>query len=191
VAVVLSHWPRLALPAFVLVAPVVPLGFDPFPRHFGLYWLFRSPFMWWGYFLLGWLAAHHAEAITAGSARRLRRVGGAAALVFGAIAAVCLVPGSWRGLVWEPIVVANYAFVVGAFLLGRGRAPSVLVRWLSDASYPIYLYHFFFTSAVRDGLAHWGAFAGPAAFVAGLVGSVGVVVGGRRLLGPWARTLLG
>jgi surface polysaccharide O-acyltransferase-like enzyme len=190
-AAALSRTPGAALPLFVLVAPVVPLGLDPLPRVFGLFWLFRSPFMWWGYFLLGWLAADRSARLAAVPAQTRHAVGLVAAGVFLAIAMVCLLPGSWRGLFWPPIVTANYAFLVTLFLLGAGVAPHPVLRWLSDASYPLYLYHFFFTSAVRGDLVQLGALAEPAAFIAGIVGSLGVVVLGRRLLGPWARLALG
>jgi peptidoglycan/LPS O-acetylase OafA/YrhL len=147
--------------------------------------------MWWGYFLLGWLAAEHASALATVPARMRRGVGLAAAAVFVVIATVCLLPGSWRGQVWLPVVAANYAFLVSAFLLGRDVRPHRLLRWLSDASYPLYLYHFFFTSAVRSDLMRLGPLAEPAAFAAGVLGSLGVVVLGRRLLGRWARVALG
>jgi len=190
-AALLSRLPRAALPLFVLVAPVVPCGLDPFPRHFGLFWLFRSPFMWWGYFLLGWLAAGGEARLESVGATTRRRVGVGAAALFAAITAVCFLPGSWRGLVWPPIVVANYAFLVSVFLLAHDVRARPLPRWLSDASYPIYLYHFFFTSAVRGDLVQLGTLAEPAAFVAGMAGSLGVVVLGRRLLGRCARLVLG
>lgn len=188
---ILSRWPRLALPLFVLVAPVVPCGLDPFPRHLGLFWLFRSPFMWWGYFLLGWLAAERESALATVPVHTRRGVGLVAAAVFVVIATVCLVPGSWRGQVWLPVVTANYAFLVSVFLLAHAAPPHRLLRWLSDASYPLYLYHFFFTSAVRSDLMRLGPLAEPAAFVAGILGSLGIVVLGRRLLGRWARLALG
>jgi surface polysaccharide O-acyltransferase-like enzyme len=190
-AAILSRFPRAALPLFVLVAPVVPCGLDPLPRHLGLFFLFRSPFMWWGYFLLGWLAAEHHAALAAVPAATRRRVGLAAAALFAAIAAICLLPGSWRGQVWLPVVTANYAFLVSLFLLAYDARPHPLVRWLSDASYPLYLYHFFFTSAVRGDLVHLGGLAEPAAFAAGVLGSLGIVVLGRRILGRWARVALG
>jgi peptidoglycan/LPS O-acetylase OafA/YrhL len=190
-AALLSRAPRAALPLFVLIAPVVPLGLDPFPRLFGLLWLFRSPFLWWGYFLLGWLAAGAEPRLarTAPSTRRGVAIG--AALLFAAIAAVCFLPGSWRGLVWPPIVAANYAFLVSAFLFLHDVPHRPLARWLSDASYPIYLYHFFFTSACRGDLLALGAWSKPAAFAAGVAGSLAVVLLGRRLLGRRARLLLG
>jgi peptidoglycan/LPS O-acetylase OafA/YrhL len=190
-ATLLSRAPRAALPLFVLIAPVVPLGLDPFPRFLGLFWLFRSPFLWWGYFLLGWLAAS-AEPRTARMPASARDgIATIAALVFVGITAVCFLPGSWRGLVWPPIVAANYAFLVSAFLVFHEVPERPLVRWLSDASYPIYLYHFFFTSAFRGDLVSLGALSKPAAFAAGVLGSVAIVLAGRRLLGRRARLLLG
>jgi peptidoglycan/LPS O-acetylase OafA/YrhL len=190
-AAFLSRMPRAALPLFLLVAPVVPCGLDPLPRHFGLFWLFRSPFMWWGYFLLGWLAGGHEARLRRMPVPMRRRIGLGAATVFVAITAVCFLPGSWRGLVWLPVVVANYALLTSVFLLAHDVPAHPLARWLSDASYPIYLYHFFFTSAVRTDLLQLGAVAEPAAFVAGVVGSLGVVVLGRRVLGRSARLVLG
>ncbi|HWP66551.1 MAG TPA: acyltransferase [Candidatus Limnocylindria bacterium] len=190
-AAALSRAPRAALPLFVLIAPVVPLGVDPFPRHLGLFWIFRSPFMWWGYVLLGWLAADAAPRLARVPAGRRHAAAAVAAALFLAIAAVCWLPGSWRGLVWPPIVAANYAFLVAAFLFVYDAPARPLVRRLADASYPIYLYHFFFTSAVRTDLLRLGELAEPAAFAAGLVGSLGVVVLGRRLLGARARLVLG
>jgi fucose 4-O-acetylase-like acetyltransferase len=190
-AAALSRVPGAALPLFCLIAPVVPAGLDPVPHAFGLFWLFRSPFMWWGYFLLGWLAAAHAPRLAALGATRRRRLGLAAALVFAAVAAVCLLPGSWRSLFWPPLVASSYAAIAAMFLLGFDAAPHPAVRWLADASYPIYLYHFFFTSAVRTDLLRLGALAEPAAFAAGAAGSLAVVVVGRRLLGERARLVLG
>jgi len=189
-AALLSRAPRAALPLFVLIAPVVPLGLDPFPRFLGLFWLFRSPFLWWGYFLLGWLAAGAEPRLARVPASTRRTIALGAALVFAAITAVCFLPGSWRGLVWPPIVAANYAFLVSAFLAFHEVPERPLVRWLSDASYPIYLYHFFFTSACRGDLT-LGALSKPAAFAAGVLGSVAIVLAGRRLLGRRARLLLG
>ena len=190
-AALLSRAPRAALPLFLLIAPVVPLGLDPFPRLWGLLWLFRSPFMWWGYFLLGWLAAGAEPRLARVPATTRQRVAIGAALVFAAILAVCFLPGSWRGLVWPPIVAANYAFLVSAFLVLHDVRERPLARWLSDASYPIYLYHFFFTSACRGDLVSLGAWSKPAAFAAGLLGSLAIVIAGRRLLGRRARLLLG
>ena len=191
-AAALSRAPRAALPLFVVIAPVVPLGLDPFPRlPLGLLWQFRSPFLWWGYFLLGWIAASAEPRLARVAASTREGIAVLAALVFAGIAGVCFLPGSWRGLVWPPIVVANYAFLASAFLFFHDVRERPLVRWLSDASYPIYLYHFFFTSAFRGDLVDLGALGKPAAFVAGLAGSVGIVLVGRRVLGRRARLLLG
>lgn len=190
-AALLSRVPRAALPLFVVIAPVVPLGLDPFPRFLGLLWLFRSPFLWWGYFLLGWLAASAEPRLARMPASARNGIATVAALVFVGITAVCFLPGSWRGLVWPPIVAANYAFLVSAFLFFHDVRERPLARWLSDASYPIYLYHFFFTSAFRGDLVNVGTLAKPTAFAAGIVGSLGIVLLGRRVLGRRARLLLG
>ena len=190
-AALLSRMPGAAAPLFVLIAPVVPAGLDPIPETFGLFWLFRSPFLWWGYFLLGWLVAAGATRIAALPDRNRRRAGLAAAGLFTLIALICLLPGSWRGLYWPPLVAANYAALASLYLLGLDLGPRPVLRWLSDASYPIYLYHFFFTSAVRTDLLRLGPLAEPAAFAAGLGGAVLTVILGRRVLGRWSHRLIG
>ncbi|MBI4517655.1 MAG: hypothetical protein HY699_17760 [Deltaproteobacteria bacterium] len=152
-------------------------------------------------FVVGWFVAQHLPAIRR-LTPRFRRRGGLVLLLVAigvSIAAMWVLPHK-RSNTWVTMEYFHrYGVIFGIFLFAfdwRGRAA---VRWLSEATYPIYLYHFFCISV-------WWTYAvvplyhafhprrvilDSCAFTVGLAGSVAIIVAGRRLLGRHARTLLG
>jgi len=187
----LFRFPRLAWPVWTAFADLGLLNELQFISFHSAWWEFSSPLRWWGYFFAGWLAAVHRDRIDALPDGR-RRAAGLALLLLGATAfatnAAVLPPG-WS----RPAVVLQYpmmyALIVGTMLLAWKAASPAWLRWLSEASYPIYLYHFFpiFLMLRLPG----GLGRDAAAFVIALAAScIGVAVV-RRLCGPRARLLFG
>jgi peptidoglycan/LPS O-acetylase OafA/YrhL len=97
---------------------------------------------------------------------------------------------------WHPggIVRAGYTLsvVVALALLARKDRLPRLIRFLSENSLAIYLYHHMFQLMIASYLTGWH----PAVRIltmglVGLAGAGGLCLGGRRLLGSKARSLLG
>jgi len=194
-AVGLSRRPQLALATFVLFwlsGLLGIMGVEPVNYFFGLFWMMRSPFVWWGYFLAGWVAAQHRETLAGLSAGQRQRVGSVAAGLVAVVAVGCLVPGSWRMLGRPLLYVATYAVIVAVVALGARVGARRAVRFLSEMTYPAYLYHFLFIAAVKHA---WGASLGwamgPVAFACGWAGALAVVRFGRAAFGRHARALFG
>lgn len=178
--------------AFVAVQwPVDALGALRLP----LFWQIRSPLLWWGYFLAGLCLRPHRDELAAWLAPRRPGVplacAAAAALL---LAAVALARDAWvaRTAAW----LAVYAVLAGLFAASCGRETRARgVRFLSDATYFVYLFHLFFVYAAVAALPPPPGRADPAAlalpFTAGLLGPVALVALLRRALGPRARDWLG
>ncbi len=162
------------------------------------FWDARDPLRWWGYFLAGWLLAGRVDTVRAWGVGVRRRVGAA---LFGIVIALCLV-AAWaspegQGPTWMALEYLRlYALVFGVFLLAFDARERAAVRWLSAATYPIYLYHFFFIGVYRELFAVYG-FApllgapGRDEFVLALAGGVLTVWLGRLALGDYAKLLIG
>lgn len=202
----------VALGFFLLSGYLALSGHDPFadlltpPAGRPFYWRFRSPLRWWGYFLSGWTLAAYwpraAPGLPAPAPRQFwcnRNVGwallGVSALTAWALALVSPSrPCAWRG---ASLSIITYSVIAGFVLIRpTGRAPSWAVT-LSQLTYPIYLYHFFFVEAL--GLIFqlvpfampWGL-ASLLKFVAALAGSLGLAQLARAFLGiRLTRILLG
>jgi surface polysaccharide O-acyltransferase-like enzyme len=158
-------------------------------------WLVRNPLRWWGYYLLGWvLGLLHARA-SAWIAERRLALGAAAGLGF-ASAAWALArppaPESLHLVVWLGAHAALALLVV--LSIGRASVPAP-VRALSERTYPIYLFHYFFVLPVLAALPAPAKTFAPgraaAAWVAGLAGALAVTALGRAVLGPRSRLWLG
>jgi len=69
------------------------------------------------------------------------------------------------------------------------------IRFLSEATLPIYLFHLFFVYSVEGWFPHAGSAAEPIVILvlwsAGLVGSLLVIFAGRVLLGRHSRAVIG
>jgi surface polysaccharide O-acyltransferase-like enzyme len=161
-------------------------------------WNLRNPLRWWGYYLAGWFAARHGGRLSEmgkGLRRRLGVVLLVMAVVLLAEAMLAFPEGRTRPwLISEYIRI--YACIFGIFFLAWDYHEVRVMRWLSEATYPIYLYHFFFIAAyvelfLKRGRTPLLGTASCDEFVLALAGSVFAVVLGRRLLGRYARLIIG
>jgi len=119
-------------------------------------------------------------------------VAGLAFAACGGIVAFDLHDPSWRSVPWLGI----WAVLLGLLALSLGQPScSRALRALSDATYPIYLYHVFFVDLVRRVVVPAPGVFDPLAILApwsaGLLGSFGVLWLGRRVLGERSRLWLG
>ncbi|MBI1816107.1 MAG: acyltransferase [Deltaproteobacteria bacterium] len=173
------------------------------------FWNLRNPLRWLGYFVAGcWAAQHVAWIVTV---RRGPRIIASLGLLGTAVVlslALAYPPGtswqSWQS--WQSWIdratleyAVIYASVLGLFLLAMDWPEQPIVRWLSDATYPIYLYHFFFIAGFRYGCRdtlhqQWGLsnrVVDSITFVVGAAGALAVVYLGRRAFGRAARIVIG
>ena len=162
-----------------------------------LTWQIRNPMMWWAYFLIGWSVRLHAEPLSRiVASRRTALAAGctAAALLLTAASALeGRVPGPLvRTAAWLDV----YAILATITLLSRrfSRSPGWL-RFVSDATYAIYLFHLFFVLMAQDLLPlperHADLLRIALAWLAGLGGSLAVVMGARASLGRRSREWVG
>jgi peptidoglycan/LPS O-acetylase OafA/YrhL len=181
----------LAVPVFVLFWVLGVLSYMWIIPFGGLYGQMRNPFRWWGYVFAGWVMAQQVVAVQGLTAVHRRSIGVAALTVAAGIFLyyVAVLPAEWSPAMAALQYVCTYGIVAGVFLLALRSADHAAVRWLSEATYPIYLYHFFIIALVH----RWPAspLRDPLAFVLGCVGSVAFVYGGRKVLGSRARLLIG
>ena len=198
IAVSLSGHPRAlaVLGVGLIVATLlVESGYlmrDDYGRRGLYFWELRNPLRWWGYFFAGWLSRPGCAALL--DLSRSRRVGlGVAALLFPAFTFLYTLRASEgsRGLVPGTLVLLNnYGTILAMLLLGSLAPERRSVRWLSGATYPLYLYHFFVVQLVQEAPLSDLAVI-PVAFVAGLAATSLFVVGTRRALGPLAPAVIG
>ena len=181
----------------LLVQVLIETGIIP-PVNF--FWHLRNPFLWAAYFVLGWWIRLHREAIVSAlTAQRLRWVGFlgalwitlATVLAFGKL----LPQVGVSAMAWLMILTSlGFGFVLAA---EREISPPLMrpLRWLSDASYPIYLFHLFFLTVAAQEIRMASRVFEPeklfALWLCGIVGPMVIVSVGRKLLGPRSRTLLG
>ncbi len=180
----------LLVAQFLLETSVIP------PASF--FWHLRNPFLWAGYFVLGWWLRQHRETIVAGLAsHRARWLTTAAALWLGTIVSFSssLPRFAIDAATWFAILAAlALCFAASA---GRNRPGPLAgsLRWLSDASYPIYLFHIFFIKVAAQQIEIEQRVFEPeklfAIWACGVVGPIAIVWLGRTLLGARSRTLIG
>jgi peptidoglycan/LPS O-acetylase OafA/YrhL len=185
------RFPRLAWPIFGLFW-ILGLLNETRVIWSGDLWLeMRSPIRWWGYFFAGWVAAVQLESLRCLPDARRARIAGAALQLGGLMFAIYLflLPPSWSPTSAAVQYIMIYGVIVGVFLLVWNSPEQPAIRWLSEASYPIYLYHYFLIAMV--GQRPEDPVRDAVAFVFACVGSVVFVVMERKLLGRSARLLLG
>ncbi len=188
--------PRRALPVLCVLCFVAQgllendIGTPPDPL-----WALRNPLRWAAYFLAGWWASLHYEALAAALGRRRLPW----LLGFGIVAAglaALLASGRWPGAAETLSWLEIWAIVSLIFVWTCGRAPAPRpVRALSDATYAIYLFHLFFLLPTQF---FFPAPPGAMALIpilwpwlAGMLGSLAVIVLGRLLLGRRSRDWIG
>lgn len=197
----------LATPLFARLGPrtlvgwtaamvLVQLAFDQgWLAPLSFQWYLRNPLVWCSYFLLGWVArSHWARLSGAIEAVRWRLLAGSILFVT-ALAAIIGVGSTGPG---ERFAVWLLTYAMLPLLLVAASAPReaiASVRWLSDASYAIYLFHLFFVLTLVDALRGAPgelsvlALAGP--WAGGLLGSALLVWIARALLGERSRDVVG
>jgi len=164
-----------------------------------LFWYIRNPLMWWAYFLAGWLLRLGYERAEPWVRARRRPLVALAASALGVCAALLALES--RGVASAEAVrltawVGVWATLALLFVAScGGRAPAPWLRWISDSTYSIYLFHLFFLYPVRELVAaqpgRVEALALIAPFAAGLGGSLLLVATAQRLLGDRSRPILG
>lgn len=189
----LARLPRRALPALALLLAGTQWAVDAaaaWPLPF--YWHLRNPLLWWAYFAAGWLLRlHYARVAEWVDARRVALTSALAVAVVG-LTAVSGLGGPLllvRSAAWLD-VWAILALVV-VVCCGAERAPPAL-RWISDATYAVYLFHLFFLYATQIPFPPGrGAASIVLPWAAGLVGSFLWIGALQRLLGRRSRDLIG
>ncbi len=193
----LARVPRAALTVLLLVLLSVQFLLETrIIPPISLVWQIRNPFLWSGYFMLGWWARLHRSELNSA----IERSGSVWLGVVGlfwlaqAVAAARVSSPTLLGAVtWCCILAALlFGYVFGVVVVGD-RVPEG-VRMLSEASYAIYLFHSFFLIAAMRWVPMGAGFSPLKVALywsAGLGGSILLVAGARALLGPRARLLLG
>lgn len=183
----------LLLPGAVLLLAVqwavdaAALGSLPF------FWHVRNPLLWGAYFTAGWLLRLHREGVAAWIQPRRTALGAALTLAVALLTAAVGLPGPWlwvRSAAWLHV----WAVLALVFVLccDTGRSPGPL-RWISDATYGIYLFHLFALYGVQLWLPPPGGDAASILlpWLGGLAGSTAFVWLAQRLLGTRSRDLIG
>jgi fucose 4-O-acetylase-like acetyltransferase len=160
-----------------------------------LFWAVRNPLHWMAFFLAGWWLGIREPAGSRWLANHrlpmglMSAVGLGAASFFGPMPKLGSQsqPMSWLA-VWCALCLI---LTLAAQREARHRA----VRFLSDSTYTIYLFHLFFVVPVQRLVpAAAGVFdplAIGAAWLAGMLGPLALAAGGRAVLGRHSRTILG
>ncbi len=163
----------------------------PWPLPF--YWRLRNPLLWWAYFVAGWLLRLHYERLESWLEPRRQTVAALLAALAAATLAASGLPGPLlvvRSAAWLSVwaILALILVLAGALQ----RSPRAL-RWTSDATYAIYLFHLFFLYAVQlvlpPGRGDAASILLP--WAAGLAGSALGIAALQRLLGRHSRDLIG
>jgi fucose 4-O-acetylase-like acetyltransferase len=149
------------------------------------FWSLRNPLDHFslGFFLAGWLA--RLELPRLARVWQRARAPLAAAIAAGLAVGVASAAGWLPAPLGVPLRVVYTIAVLGAIaVLTRGRTPGPAVRFLSDASLAIYLYHRIIQRLLEARVAAWPEPAGTLALVAaGLGGASLLALAGRRALG--------
>jgi peptidoglycan/LPS O-acetylase OafA/YrhL len=185
--------PRIACAALwlYLVAAALFPSLWSVPTSF--YWAMRNPRNFYGYFLLGWIAAGSWPRIRHELERRPWRVRLACAVAVVTYAAFHAL-GRPGPPALQVLCRAVYTVAIVA-LLAAGparRAPTRPVALLSRSTYGMFLYHLPFLRLLDGAVADWSPVPRTAAlFAAGLTGGAVVCAVGAWILGPRAATILG
>jgi peptidoglycan/LPS O-acetylase OafA/YrhL len=177
-----------ALTAVAVVAIVVQWFFWMAP-WLPLFWLVRNPLHWFGFFLAGWWLRCNEATVLPWLARHRVRTGVLAALTIDGTAT-----NHWLSGAMSWLYVACVLSLIVA-VAGQRETAQRSVRFLSDSTYTIYLFHLFFVYPVQRLFPPAPGVFDPvaigAAWVVGLLGPLALAALGRALLGARSRTLLG
>lgn len=186
---VLSRLPRRVVVALLGIAIFVPLSAKQMTVTDAA---LRNPLNhYWAYFMAGWTAAAFAPDIARWRPRLEPLLWSASVLGIGfywLYRLELLDVHTWN----LERVIYSLSVVVFIWLWVAGRPPPSWVRFLSRASFTIYLYHVFLIKPLREPLLLWPVLPRILVLTAlGLLGSCALVWLGRRILGVRSRILLG
>ncbi len=162
------------------------------PQAGGLFWLVRNPLNYsYTMFIGGWVAAAHLPQLQRAIEGHRRLLG-----------VLCLIGiAIWTAShVWTELLISGgilrfmytLSVVLGLILLTRNARELRWIRFLSDSTLGLYLYHHLFQILAAPYVTTWHPLARIFTLVLiGLLGASAVCLLGRRLLGSRARTLLG
>jgi len=194
---VLSRLPRRAVSVvFLLAVGTMALAEFYWWPPLGMFWSMRSPTLWGAWFLLGWVAAMHHDAVLAFTNRYRTRI----------LMVWLLLVAGWSALFWggalsdttdrAATVVITAATVIGLFVSRRGaeRLPEPITI-LSNWTYSLYLLHPFFVYVIGDivqpvfGLRPlvWVLLG----WVSGLTGALATTALVRAVVGERSRDIIG
>jgi membrane-bound acyltransferase YfiQ involved in biofilm formation len=196
----LPHRGMIALTLLMLslqACQIVDMAIRGLPEFeiFSSHWKLRSPVIWWSYFLLAWLARLHYDRLSSWVvSRRLPLTAVLVAL------SVCFAGVHWLEITPVVVRLGSWFYIFSILMLictlscGLKRVPKP-IRFLSDVTYSLYLFHLFFVYTAQDVFPHAYRALDPMGvlvpWAAGLVGALLVIMLGRRLLGRHSRTYLG
>jgi fucose 4-O-acetylase-like acetyltransferase len=171
------------------------LAEEPEWKIFTSYWLLRSPVLWWNYFLFGWLARLQYEALAPWVEARRR---GLVTSLIGFSLGLAALHAMGLGLVADRLsawlFIYFFVLMICTLSCGRERVPAP-IRFLSDVSYSIYLFHLFFMYEAQKLFPHAEGSLDPLAvllpWASGLLGPLLLIWIAKRTLGARARTLFG
>jgi fucose 4-O-acetylase-like acetyltransferase len=160
-----------------------------------LFWMVRNPLHWLGFFLAGWCLRRNEAAVLPWLARRraliclLSAAGAALALTIQGLTAKHWLSGAMS---WLSVACVLLLILAAA---GQRETAQRSVRFLSDSTYTIYLFHLFFVLPLQRLVPAAPGLFDPlsigAAWAAGLLGPLALAALGRALLGGRSRVLLG
>jgi len=160
-----------------------------------LYWHLRNPMLWWAHFLIGWLVRLHRERVSTWLTQRVHWLAPLLAVAIIALAMQSAASGPLLGVrtaAWLNV----YVILTLIFSVACGRRETVRpLRFFSDATYTIFLFHLFFVSGVkllvppRPLFASFAPIALP--WLAGMIGPIILLVAARALLGERSRDVVG
>lgn len=160
-----------------------------------LFWVTRSPLIWWNYFLFGWIVRHRYDTIRVWVTRYRPALVAILVLISTGLVAVIASPptpmfhafASWLQI---PVMIA----AVFSLTCGVRHMPTFLIR-ISEATYAIYLYHMFFLLPAEPYLRFPIYVLDPTILASrvaiGIVCPFLMIVAAKRLLKDKARLLLG
>jgi surface polysaccharide O-acyltransferase-like enzyme len=160
-----------------------------------LFWKARSPLMWWAYFLAGWLLGLERQRAESWlRSRRVPLVAVATAAALGCATGLALLAPGTPGrltVAW----VGIWAILALVWVAACGHPSPPEIRWLSDATYAVYLFHLFFVlpaqALVPSPVGRLDPFAVALSWGAGLAGALLLAAVARRLFPSRARVLVG
>lgn len=183
----------LAFASVGLIAGSVALWTRPEWRVGGIFWAVRDPILQFhfGYFILGTLAGRRAGGLHDPLAEH-PYLGG---ILFACVTAACVWIGTWHSaLAIYPLsrITLTAAVIAAIAACTAHRRPPPLVRFLSEASLTIYLYHWFAYAVLAERIAPPSLALHLLMVVpVGLAFGSLVAVVGRQALGARSRLLIG